>query len=62
MFDQVKNKTTYWKLLKKATNPTQPKTIGPLKREDDSVALLDQEKAAFFYFHLFHLLVFSHLH
>ena len=48
--------------LKKATNPTQPKTIGPLEREDDSLALLDKEKAASFYFHLFHLLVFSHSH
>ena len=62
MFDEVKNTTMYWKLLKKATNPTQPKTIGPLKREDDSLALLDEEKAAFIYFHLFHLLGFSHSH
>ena len=37
MFDEVKNTTIYWKLLKKATNPTQPKTIGPLKREDDII-------------------------
>ena len=62
MFVEVKNTTMYWKLLKKATNPTQPKTISPLKREDDSLALLDEEKAAFIYFHLFHLLVFSHTH
>ena len=62
MFVEVKNTTMYWKLLKKATNPTQPKTISPLKREDDSLALLDEEKAAFIYFHLFHLLVFSHSH
>ena len=62
MFDEVENTTMYWKLLKKATNPTQPKTISPLKREDDSLALLDEEKAAFIYFHLFHLLVFSHSH
>ena len=46
MFDEVKNTTTYWKLLKKATNPTRAKTIGPLKREDESLALLDKEKAA----------------
>ena len=45
MFDEVKNTTMYWKLLKKATNPTRPKTIGPLKREDDSLGLLDEEKA-----------------
>ena len=62
MFDEVKNTTMYWKLLKKATNPTQSKTISPLKREDDSLALLDEEKAAFIYFHLFHLLVFTHSH
>ena len=60
MFDEVKNTSMYWKLLKKATNPTQPKTIGPSKREDDSLALLDEGKATFFYFHIFHLLVFSH--
>ena len=46
MFDEVKNTTMYGKLLKKATNPTRPKTMGPLKREDDSLALLDEEKAA----------------
>ena len=46
MFDEVKNTAMYWKLLKTATNPTRPKTIGPLKREDDSLALLDEEKAA----------------
>ena len=63
MFDEVKNTTMYWKLLKKATNPTQPKTIGPLKREDDSLnALLDEGKATLFYFHIFQLLVFSHSH
>ena len=36
----------YRKLLKKATNFIHPKTIGPLKREDDSLALLDVEKVA----------------
>ena len=46
MFDEVKNRTMYWKLLKKATNPTRAKIIGPLKREDESLALLDEEKAA----------------
>ena len=46
MFDEVKNTTMYWKLLKKATNPTRAKIIGPLKREDESLALLDEEKAA----------------
>ena len=62
MFDEVKNTTMHWTLLKKATNPTQPKTIGSLEREDDSLVLLDEKKAASFYFHLFHLLVFSHSH
>ena len=46
MFDEVKNTTMYWSLLKKARNPTRPKTIGPLKREDDGLALLNEEKAA----------------
>ena len=55
MFDEVKNTTMYWKLLKKATNPTQPKTISPLKREDDSLALLDEEKECF---HLFSFISF----
>ena len=32
MFDGVKNTTMYWKLLKKATNPTQPKTRSFEKR------------------------------
>ena len=62
MFDEVKNTTVYCKLLKKATNPSQPKTISPLKREDDSLEPLDEEEAAFIYFHLLHLLVFSHSH
>ena len=32
MFDEVKNTTMYWKLLKKATNPTQQKTRSFEKR------------------------------
>ena len=46
MFDEVKNTTMYRNLLKKATNRTPPKTIGPLKREEDSLTRLDYEKAA----------------
>ena len=38
--------TMYWSLLKKARNPTRPRTICPLKREGDSLALLNEEKAA----------------
>ena len=45
--------------LKKQQILLNRKTISPLKREDDSLALLDEEKAAFIYFHL---LVFSHSH
>ena len=32
ILDEVKNTTMYWKLLKKATNPTQPKTRSLEKR------------------------------
>ena len=46
MFDEVKNTTAYWKLLNKATNPTLRKSIGPLKREDGTLAQSDEEKAA----------------
>ena len=47
--DQLKKaKTTsaYWDVLSKATNPKVRKKIGPLKREDNSLAVKDTEKAS----------------
>ena len=44
MFDEVKNTTAYWKLLNKATNPTFRKSIGPLKRKAEILALLHEGK------------------
>ena len=45
LFNQVKNTSAYWNLVNKATNPTVRKSIGPLKREDDTLALKDIDKA-----------------
>ena len=48
--DQLKKaKTTsaYWNVLSKATKPKVRKKIGPLKRDDNSVAVKDKEKARF---------------
>ena len=47
--DQLKEaKTTsaYWNLLSKDTNPKVRKKIGPLKRDDNSLAVKDTEKAS----------------
>ena len=47
--DQLKKaKTTlaYWNVLSKATNPKVRKKIGPLKRDDNSLAVKDTEKAS----------------
>ena len=46
--DQLKKaKTTsaYWTVLTKATNPKVRKKIGPLKRDDNGLAVKDTEKA-----------------
>lgn len=46
MFEEVKKTNAYWNLINKATNRTERKrTIGPLKRDDSSLVLLDKEKA-----------------
>lgn len=45
MFNEVKNSAAYWNLINKATNPKVRKNIGPLKRDDKSLALDDKEKA-----------------
>jgi hypothetical protein len=45
MFKEVKNTKAYWNLLNKATKPTVQNNIGPLRRDDGSLALADYEKA-----------------
>ena len=45
MFDEVITTEAYRRLLKKAINPKVHKAIGPIKREDDSLAVLDDENA-----------------
>lgn len=45
MFDEVQSTTAYWNLMKRATDPKVPKTIGPVKRDHGTVALAEQEKA-----------------
>ena len=44
-FGEVKTTSAYWNLLSKATNPKARKPIGPLKRDDESLAVADKEKA-----------------
>ena len=44
-FSEVKNTRVYWNLIMKATNPKIRKNIGPLKRDDNTLALDDSEKA-----------------
>lgn len=46
MFSEVKNTSAYWNLLRRATNPKVRKNIGLLKREDDTLAFADAEKAS----------------
>ena len=36
MFGEVKNSTSYWNLVNRATNPKIRKTIGPIRQSDDS--------------------------
>ncbi|KAL9982533.1 hypothetical protein ACROYT_G004584 [Oculina patagonica] len=43
--DEVKTSSAYWKLLNDATKPKAAKSIGPLKRENESLAVDDEEKA-----------------
>ena len=45
MFGEVKNSTSYWNLVNRATNPKSRKTVGPIRRSDDSLALQDKDKA-----------------
>ena len=45
MFGEVKNSASFWNLVNRATNPKRRKTIGPIRRSDDSQALQDKDKA-----------------
>ena len=42
---EVKSAAAYWNLIAEATNPVRRNRIGPLKREDGSLAVNDTEKA-----------------
>ena len=42
---EAKSATAYWNLIAEATNPLRRNIIGPLKREDGSLAVNDTEKA-----------------
>ena len=44
-FGEVQSTSAYWNLMKRATDPKARKTIGPVKRDDGTLALADQEKA-----------------
>ena len=46
MFQEIKKTSAYWNLPNKATNLTTRRCIGPLKRDDGSLALADDEKAS----------------
>ena len=41
----VKSAAAYWNLIAEATNPVRRSKIGPLKREDGSLAVNDKDKA-----------------
>ena len=46
MFKEVKNSSVYWNLIKKAKDRTlRKKAIGPLKRSDGSLALVETDKS-----------------
>lgn len=45
MFSEVQSTSAYWNLIKRAANPKARKTIGPVKRDDGTLAFVDEEKA-----------------
>ena len=46
MFEEAKKTSAYWKLINKATNRIERKrAIGPLKRNDGTLALMDKDQA-----------------
>ena len=48
MFTRVRTTKAYWKLLKKASKPTQSHEIGPITREDGTICVRGMEKAELF--------------
>ena len=45
MFNEVKDTGAYWNLIKKATNQNIKNKIGPLKRDDGTLALINKDIA-----------------
>ena len=45
MFNEVKDAGAYWNLIKKATNQNIKNKIGPFKRDDGTLALINEDKA-----------------
>ena len=45
LFSEVKNTNAYWNLITKATTKKPEKNTGPIKEEDETLALTDKEKA-----------------
>ena len=45
LFEEVKSSSVYWNLINKATRPKARKSIGPIRRDDGSLALTDEDKA-----------------
>ena len=43
--EAAKSTAAYWKVLSEATNPKRRPLIGPLKRDDNTLAVRDEEKA-----------------
>ena len=43
--DSAKSTAAYWKVLSKAVNPKRRPQIGPIKRDDKTLAVRDDEKA-----------------
>ena len=43
--EAAKSTAAYWKVLSEATNPKRRPRIGPFKRDDNTVAVRDEEKA-----------------
>ena len=45
LFKEVESSSAYWNLVNKATKPNARKSIGPIRRDDGSLALTDEDKA-----------------
>ena len=51
MFNEIKDAGAYWNLIKKANNQNIKTKIGPLKRDDGTLALINKDKADLFNFY-----------